>query len=90
MTAVMGGRVAGVVLAVVGSPTGVAAIDVSDDRCDGEVQDDSANATTTARAMSAPRAGKRVVILPMYGRVAMLPMKPQECGRMRYVVKAQR
>lgn len=72
---VVGVRAAGVVVvAVVVSVAGFTAVDVSDDRCDGEVQDDSANATVTARAMSAPRAGKRVVMLPIYDRAATLPM----------------
>ena len=77
MAVVVGARAAGVVaVAVVVSVAGFTAVDVSDDRRDGEVQDDSANATVTARAMSAPRAGKRVVMLPIYDRAATLPMNP--------------
>ena len=91
MTVVVGARVAGVGgVAVVVSVTGGAAGDVSDGLGDDDEHDATMKATTTATAMSAPRAGKGVVILPIYGRVAMLPMKPQECGRTRYVVKAQR
>ena len=58
--------VAGVAdVAVVVSVTGGAAVDVSDGLGDDDEHDATTKAITTATAMSAPRAGKRVVIEPI-------------------------